>query len=72
MKKSPKQILLEIEQQNGQEKRLKRRNVLNELRNRLDEWIDELDSRDKGPSGKEVTRIVDELESYLAQLRAGS
>ena len=70
--KSPKEILLEMEQQNDVEARIERRNVLNGLKNRLDVWIGELDERKHGPSGKEATHIADDLEPYLTQLRGGS
>ena len=70
--KNPKEILLEIEQQNDVEARIKRRNVLNELENRLCLWTCELDGRKQGPSGKEAARIADDLEPYLTQLRVGS
>ncbi len=70
--KSPKEILLDIEQQNDVEARIERRNLLNSLENRLDAWISELDERKHGPSGKEAVRIADDLEPYLTQLRSGS
>ena len=70
--KNPKEILLEIEQQNDVEARIKRKNVLNALKNRLDVWIGELDDRKHGPSGKEAARIADDLEPYLEQLSGGS
>ena len=69
--KSPKEILLDVEQQNDVEARIKRRNLLNSLRRRLDAWISELDGRDRGPSAKEVARIVDDLDEHLAHLRKG-
>ena len=49
--------------------RIRRRNVLNELRNRLHAWIEELDVRKLGPSRKEVVCIADELEGYICQFR---
>ena len=70
--KSPKEILLGIEQQNDVEARIKRRNLLNSLEVRLDAWIRELDERKHGPSGKEAARIADDLEPYLTELRSPS
>ena len=67
--KSPKELLSDIEKQNDIEARLKRRNVLNELTNRLNAWIQELDNRGQGPSAKEVGCIADELEEYIHRFR---
>ena len=67
--KSPKELLSDIEKQNDVDARIKRRNVLNELRNRLHAWIEELDARKLGPSRKEAGCIADELEGYICQFR---
>ena len=46
--KSPKELLFDVEKQNDVDARINRRNVLNELRNRLHAWIEELDVRKLG------------------------
>ena len=67
--KTPNQILQDVADGNDNETRTKRRNRLNALRVRLDEWLGLLDTRGQGPSAKEMVSIVADLESHIKKLR---
>ena len=70
--KTPQQILSEVEQSNDVDTRIRRRNLLNSMRARVDQWIHALDKRDMGPSGKEMARIASDLEGHMQQIRSHS
>ena len=67
--KTPDQILQDVADGNDNETRNKRRNRLNALRARVDEWLGLLDARRTGPSAKEMVSIVADLESHIKKLR---
>ena len=66
--KSVEEILAVAAKVNGTGPRLDRRNRLNELKIRLDAWIDALDARHKGPSLREMDLIVGEIENKLESI----
>ena len=69
MRENPQAILDELAGHDGLQVRTDRRNLLNAMRNRVDEWIRTLDARQAGPSRAEVDAIVADLEPYLQELR---
>lgn len=57
------------EQGNNKDKRLERRNLLNALRNEVEEWLAVLDQRGHGPTPEELSAILKELsEGVLHEL----
>ena len=63
------EILAVADEVDGMESRCERHNRLNELKIRLDEWIDVLACRHKGPSLREMDLIVEDIENMLEDLR---
>ena len=54
---------------NGVDSRVKRQNLLNDLRARLAEWLSALGERNKGPSLKEMDLIIDDIEGLLGKIK---
>lgn len=64
--RSPSRILAEAERIDDSEARLARRNALNGLKLRVEEWLSALDSRPtSGPSKAELEEITDDLTEHL-------
>ena len=62
--------LQDVEQSNGDERRLGNLNTLNALCVRLDSWMSILKDRQRGPSGMELAMILDDLnDAALMELR---
>ena len=68
-KQSPEEILAGVPDVNDTDARVRRRNLLNELKNRASEWITALDRRGTGPSLDEANRIAVDLERILSEIR---
>ena len=65
--RSPGRILAEAERIDDSEARLARRNALNGLKLRVEEWLAALDRRPvtSGPSKAELQEITDDLTEHL-------
>ena len=68
-KQSPEEILAGVPDVNDTDARARRRNLLDELKNRASEWITALDMRGPGPSLDEANRIAEDLERILSEIR---
>lgn len=70
MVKSAKDVLAEAATQpNDEWSRMKRQKMLSGLCTRMDEFLEVLRERDRGPSIKEMGRVLDDLESRILKIR---
>ena len=63
------EIMRDVPETNEHSLRLERRNALNGFSGRVTEWLSALDGRQKGPSGKLMEKILDDLEGLLRQMK---
>ena len=63
-------IRRDIPEINGVESRVKRQNLLNDLRARLAEWLSAFGDRNEGPSLKEMDLIIGDIEGILRKIKA--
>ena len=67
--KTVEEILAVAAKVDGMESRAERHIRLNELKIRLDAWIDALSYRHEGPSLREMGLIVEDIENKLESIK---
>ena len=63
------EILAGATEVNGSESRNDRQNLLNDLKHRLEDYLNFFTRRHKGPSLKEMFRVVEDIENTLEHIK---
>lgn len=68
--KTVEEIMRGVAEIDNEESRNTRRNMLNVLKSRVEDWIAAVDERGKGPSAELMTTIIYDLKSLLKDMES--
>ena len=69
IRKPVEEILAGANEVNGAESRTDRQNLLNSLNHRVEDYLRFFAGRGKGPSLKEMVRVVEDIENTLEHIK---